>query len=104
MDQSQFIPYDQGSPNDSESFLTAVAARKVILIKADNPKIGKVAIIYVGMAEVSSCVNTVKIGDKVKKGDQLGYFMFGGSSHAIIFEKKVKLVFKEESGLYSYCK
>lgn len=40
----------------------------VILIKADNPKIGKIAIIYVGMAEVSSCVASVKIGDKIKKG------------------------------------
>jgi len=45
------------------------------------------------MAEVSSCVATVKIGDKVKKGDQLGHFAYGGSSHAIIFEKKVKLNF-----------
>jgi phosphatidylserine decarboxylase len=52
------------------------------------------------MAEVSSCVATVKIGDKVQKGQQLGYFMFGGSSHAVIFEKKANVVFKEFNRLY----
>ncbi len=37
----------------------------------------------------------------MKKGQQLGYFMFGGSSHAIVFEKKAKLTFKSD-GFYSY--
>ena len=45
----------------------------------------------------SSCLSTVQIGRKVKKGDQLGYFMFGGSSHVLIFEKKAKLKFKEHA-------
>lgn len=66
--------------------MSAVAARKVFVIDCDNKNIGKLAIIYIGMAEVSSCVHTVNIGDKIKKGQQLGYFMFGGSSHAIIFQ------------------
>ena len=70
-----------------------MAARKVIVIKADNPKIGKIAIIFIGMVEISTCVETVKIGDKVVKGQQLGHFAFGGSSHTIIFEKKTKLKF-----------
>jgi phosphatidylserine decarboxylase len=48
--------------------LTAVAARQIFVIRADNNKIGKIAIIFIGMAEVSSCVATVKIGDKVRKG------------------------------------
>lgn len=58
-DQSQIIPYDEGSPNNSQSFLTAVAARMVFVIRAKNKKIGKIAIIFIGMAEVSSCVATV---------------------------------------------
>lgn len=66
----------------------------MFVIKADNPKIGKIAIVYIGMVEVSSCVATVKVGDKVKKGDQLGYFMFGGSSHLLVFQKQAKLKFK----------
>ena len=62
-----------------------MAARMVILIKADSPKIGKIAIIYIGMSEVSTCVATVKVGEKVKKGQQIGNFMFGGSSHLMVF-------------------
>ena len=68
LDQSQFIPYDEGSPNNSQCFLSVVAARKVIIINCSNPIIGKVGIIYIGMAEVSSCVHTVNVGDFVKKG------------------------------------
>lgn len=73
--------------------MAAVATRKVIVIKAKNSLIGTIAIIYIGMAEVSGCIETVKIGQTVKKGQEIGYFEFGGSSHAIIFEKKAKLKF-----------
>lgn len=68
LDQSQFIPFDKESPNNSESFLSSVAARKVVVINAANKHIGKIAIIYIGMTEVSSCVTTVNIGDTVQKG------------------------------------
>lgn len=47
------------------------------------------------MVEVSTCVSVVSIGQKVKKGDKLGHFMFGGSSHTILFQKHTKLVFAD---------
>lgn len=50
------------------------------------------------MAEVSGCVSEVKKGTKVKKGDPLGYFVHGGSTHVMLFEKKVNLILK--SSLY----
>jgi phosphatidylserine decarboxylase len=78
--------------------LATVAHRKVLVIRADNKRIGKIALVFVGMMEVSSCVHTVKIGDRVRKGDEIGHFEFGGSTHAIIFQKKAKLKFSE--GLY----
>lgn len=40
------------------------------------------------MAEVSGIQNLVKEGQRINKGDLLGYFRFGGSSHAIIFDNK----------------
>ena len=41
----------------------------------------------VGMAEVSSCVILPEIqpGRRVKKGEELGYFQYGGSTCCLIF-------------------
>ena len=84
---------DPSAPNDSQPFLTAVATRALIFIEADNPKIGLMCVVPVGMAEVSSCEITVKEGEHVKKGDQLGMFHFGGSTHCLIFRSGVSLKF-----------
>lgn len=49
------------------------------------------AMLPVGMSQVSS-VNfeeNLKVGDKVKKGDKLGYFLFGGSDFAMVFQRGV---------------
>ena len=56
----------------------------------------------VGMAEVSSCEITVKPKDKARKGDELGMFHFGGSTHCLIFRPEVTLEFDtygEQPGL-----
>jgi phosphatidylserine decarboxylase len=45
----------------------------------------------VGMAEVSSCQITVYEGQNVKKGEELGMFHFGGSTHCLIFGPHVNL-------------
>ena len=47
------------------------------------------------MAEVSSCVlehnngQPLREGQHVKKGDQVGYFQFGGSTHCLVFRPGV---------------
>lgn len=84
---------DPSAPNDSQPFLTAVATRALILIQADHPKIGLMCVMPVGMAEVSSCEITVKAGQRVEKGDQLGMFHFGGSTHCLLFRPGVNLKF-----------
>ncbi|KAL6163232.1 hypothetical protein ACJQWK_10824 [Exserohilum turcicum] len=43
------------------------------------------------MTEVSTCDITVKEGDRVRKGEEIGMFHFGGSTHCLIFRKEVKL-------------
>lgn len=85
----QSIPYDAAGPNNSQGYITQVAARAIIFIESDDPVIGLMCFIAVGMAEVSSCKITVNVGDRVKKGDQIGYFQFGGSTHCLIFRKDV---------------
>ena len=84
---------DTSAPNNSQGFLTAVATRALIFIMADNPAIGLMCVMPVGMAEVSSCQITVKPGQHVSKGDQLGMFHFGGSTHCLFFRPGVNLKF-----------
>lgn len=85
---------DDAGPNNSQAFLTAVATRALIFIEADNPDIGLMCVMPVGMAEVSSCEITVQPGQHVDKGEQLGMFHFGGSTHCLIFRPGVNLTFK----------
>ncbi|KAK0431383.1 phosphatidylserine decarboxylase [Desarmillaria tabescens] len=79
----------------SQAWLTHSSTRAIIYIQADNPVIGLVAFIGVGMAEVSTCTVSVKSGQKVSTGDELGMFHFGGSSHALIFGPQVKVTFAD---------
>lgn len=67
---TQDAPLD--GENTSQEYLSAVATRAIVWIEADNPKIGLMAVIAIGMVEVSTCDVTVKVGDKIKKGHQLG--------------------------------
>jgi len=82
---------DQGGISSGQGYLTALATRAVIFIEADNPAIGLMAFIGVGMDEVSTCEITVKEGQHLKKGEQTGMFHFGGSSHCLLFRKDVKV-------------
>lgn len=90
-------PYDDAGPNNSQGYITHVAARAVILIESNNPDIGLMAFVAVGMAEVSSCIISVKSGQELKKGDELGYFQFGGSTHCLIFQKDVIDMFVQDA-------
>lgn len=73
----------------AQGYLTALATRAVIFFEADNPDIGLMAFIGVGMDEVSTCEITVREGQHVTKGDEIGMFHFGGSSHVLLFRKGV---------------
>jgi phosphatidylserine decarboxylase len=77
---------DAAEPRYSQSYLAHVAARAVILLEADNPVIGLIAFVPVGMSEVSFCMidPAIQPGYHVAKGEELGYFQFGGSTHCLV--------------------
>ena len=85
--------FDPAGPNDSQAFITEVATRAILFIEADNPAIGLMGVLAVGMAEVSSCEITAYEGQHVRKGEQLGMFHYGGSTHCLIFRPEVRLEF-----------
>jgi phosphatidylserine decarboxylase len=84
---------DPSAANLSQPFISAVATRGIIYIEATNSAIGLMAIVFVGMAEVSSCEFLVSPGDTITKGQQIGMFHFGGSTHCMVFRPGVKLQF-----------
>ncbi len=73
------------SPN-SQAYLAHVAARAIVILEADNPALGLVGFIAIGMSDVSSCTTVVEPGQQIAKGEEIGYFQFGGSTHCLIFE------------------
>jgi phosphatidylserine decarboxylase len=69
---------DPAAPNNSQGYISQVATRAVMLLEAANPEIGLMAIVQVGMAEVSTCEWDPKIkeGDFIRKGQLIGQVCF----------------------------
>lgn len=78
--------------------LTSISSRAIVTIEADNPALGVVAVVAVGLHEVSTVQITVHEGQRVEKGQQIGMFHFGGSSHCLVFQKHVPLTDFPEIG------
>lgn len=91
---------DPASPNDSQGYIAHVATRAIIYIEADDPKIGLMVMMPIGIAEVSYCVllDKIKAGYKVKKGEEPGYFQYGGLTHCLLFRPGVIKEFKVQVG------
>jgi phosphatidylserine decarboxylase len=84
---------DPAAPNRSQGFIAMIATRALIFIESDNPDIGLMCFVGVGMVEVSTCDIRVQEGQRVAKGDELGMFHFGGSTHCLIFRPQTKITF-----------
>lgn len=62
-----------------------VNKRVVCLI--DSPQFGHVAFVCIGATMVGSIVITAPTGEFFNKGDEMGYFAFGGSTNVAVFQK-----------------
>ncbi|KJA18817.1 hypothetical protein HYPSUDRAFT_144417 [Hypholoma sublateritium FD-334 SS-4] len=95
-DDPDFEEHDpRGALIRSQAWLTITSARALIFIRANNPVIGLMCFIGVGMAEVSTCTLSVVDGQSVSTGDELGMFHFGGSSHSLVFGPQVNVTFAD---------
>ena len=84
LDQQQF-----DAPDNSEGGYEFSQARGIVTIDTTNSPYGDmgiVAVIPVGMCQVSSVNMTAKPGP-VNKGDEFGYFLFGGSDIILLFQE-----------------
>lgn len=77
--------FDISAGTNSQGYEAMVNTRGLIVI--ENPTFGKVAVVPIGITEISSVTIAVSPGDTVEKGQELGYFSYGGSSLALVFQK-----------------
>ena len=77
------------------------------LVVIDTKEYGYVAILPIGMSQICSCnwEKDLKVGNKVKKGEPMGYFLFGGSDICMVFQDKVDFDFipkADKNGKYPH--
>ena len=70
-------------------------ARGLIIIESE---IGSVAVLPMGMAQVSSVVITAEEGVTLAKGEEISYFQFGGSDIVMVFERASNVCFTANVG------
>lgn len=68
------------------------------LIIIDNPIVGLVAVLPIGMSNVSSIIVTAEVGRSLHKGEEISYFQFGGSDYVMVFQEKANLSFTAQPG------
>lgn len=79
--------FDPTAGTYSQGYEANVNTRGLIFIDSEDSELGMVCMIPIGITEISSISIHVKKGDYVKKGQELGWFSYGGSSMALVFKK-----------------
>jgi phosphatidylserine decarboxylase len=78
------------SPDNAEDGYQFTQARGVITIdttKSPYGNVGIVAVIPIGMCQVSSVNMIATVGCDMPKGGEFGYFLFGGSDIIVLFQE-----------------
>ncbi len=71
------------APDSAKNGYEFYQTRGILVLESP---IGLVAVIPVGMCQVSSVNITADVGTYLNKGDEFGYFQFGGSDIILLFE------------------
>jgi phosphatidylserine decarboxylase len=69
------------------------------LIVLDTP-IGLVAVLPIGMCQVSSVILTAEVGVTLRKGEELAYFQFGGSDIVMLFQARSNVSFTAQPNVH----
>ena len=88
-EKNRYVLYDENPGWQS------IETRDCLIMETEY---GLVAILPIAMSQVSSCnwEDSVRVGATVKKGDPMGYFLFGGSDIVMIFQDGVSLKLASE--------
>lgn len=91
------------APDNSEGAYEFYQSRGVITIDTTNSPYGDmgiVAVIPIGMAQVSSVNMIATPGKELLKGDEFGYFLFGGSDIIMLFQEGKAPKINENGDVY----
>lgn len=69
----------------ASTYANVFTQNKRAVVIMDSPAYGPVAIVCIGATMVGSIVFTGEVGTTYQKGDELGYFAFGGSTVIALF-------------------
>lgn len=75
------------SPIALRDKLSILWENKRVITEIDSAVFGKVLLIEIGATCVGGIVQTYQPNSEINRGDEKGYFRFGGSSVAVVFEK-----------------
>lgn len=81
---------------DNAGYQFAQARGLVVLETA----IGLVAVLPIGMSQVSSVILTAEKGVTLRKGEEISYFQFGGSDIVVLFEAESNVSFTAQPGVH----
>lgn len=87
--------FDASAGTESQGYQAMVNTRGIVFIEDEFGR-GLVAVIPIGITEISSVEITVDEGQYVKKGQELGYFSYGGSTLALVFQRGMVASFMAE--------
>eukprot|EP00268_Persea_americana_P040740 TRINITY_DN4051_c0_g1_i1.p1 TRINITY_DN4051_c0_g1~~TRINITY_DN4051_c0_g1_i1.p1 ORF type:complete len:651 (-),score=103.53 TRINITY_DN4051_c0_g1_i1:858-2810(-) len=71
----------------NSKYCNVFTENKRVVSIISTAEFGKVAFVAIGATMVGSITFSRKQGDRVRKGDEFGYFSFGGSTVICVFEK-----------------
>ena len=77
------VPSPDAAAVKSQTYMACMAKRGVAFIQPDDPTLGLVALVMIGMAEVSS-IEFDEL-ECFEKGQEIGRFHYGGSTHCLVF-------------------
>lgn len=78
--------FDPSAGTLSQGYQASVNTRGLTFIRADWGPLRTVCVMPIGITEISSIRFTHEVGDHVDKGDELGFFSYGGSTLCLIFQ------------------
>ena len=80
------------APDSSQGGYEFAQARGILILDTSGSAygdVGLVGVVPIGMCQVSSVNMTAAVGNNMMKGDEFGYFLFGGSDIIVLFQEGI---------------